>query len=302
MSITLPTEPIPAVLDLTANNILITSDHGIGKSGLLASTGYLLADPEDKLKAYPDQYRVPLLSWQDHKDFVTQISKKPAGSYAGIGLDTLNVSYTQCLSWVMKNVKFGNVYLNHPSESPQTAWFRVTYEFTEWLRSVTLLGYHVIATCHVNLAEVTDKKGSRYNRWIPAFPGGSSDSTYGNVLRIFSIVGFLTLDEVDKEAVSKPSTKMVMGKALPDIRADASRIEEQRLARVVYFRQDPLWLSKNKDGGFPDRVVLTEHWQDDWNVLKAAWGADSHTVADEPIPLNVEQTAVPAGAKAAGIK
>jgi len=55
--ITLPTEPVPAVLDLTANNLLITGDYGIGKSGLLASTGYLLADPEDKLRAYPNLMR-----------------------------------------------------------------------------------------------------------------------------------------------------------------------------------------------------------------------------------------------------
>ena len=186
MTIKLPEEPLPAVQDLTANNILITGDYGMGKSGLLASTGYMLADPEDKLRAYPDQLRVTLTSWQDHKDFVKQVAAKPAGTYLGLGLDSLNVSYDHCLKWVMDTITFNKFKLAHPSENPQMAYPRITHEFITWLREVTYLGYHIIGTCHVNVAEISDKKGSKYNRWVPAFTGSSPTSTYAAILKILA--------------------------------------------------------------------------------------------------------------------
>lgn len=299
--ITLPTSPVPAVLDLTGNNILIEGDYGIGKSGLLASTGYLLADPEDKLRSYPDTYRVSLKTWEDHKDFVSLIAKQPPGTWPGIGLDSLNISYDQALTWCMKNVKFAGAMLTHPSENPQLAYPRITHEFISWLRSVTLLGYHVIATCHINVVEIRDKKGNLYNRWIPAFTGGSATSTYSSVLKIFPLVGFMALDEV----MVRPATRTVMGKAVADARADASRIvDETQLVRVIHFKQDPNWLANNKFQGFPDRVVLTDKWQDDWDILRAAWGAGDtpHQVVEEEIRTDVAATAVPAGTAAAGLR
>lgn len=295
--ITIPTEPVPAVLDLTGNNLLIMGDYGIGKSGLLASTGYLLADPEDKLRSYPNLYRVPLKTWQDHKDFVQQLSKIPAGKFAGIGLDSLNISYDQALMWCMENVKFAGNKLAHPSENPQLAYPRVTHEFITWLRNVTLLGYHIVATCHVNVVEIRDKKGNLYNRWIPAFTGGSAGSTYSSVLKTFPLVGFMTMEEVER-----PSTRMVMGKTVADARTDASRIEDVEKRRVIYFKQDPNWLVNNKFMGFPDRIVLTERWQDDWRLLQEAWGTgDSHNIAGASIETSTEVTAAPAGATAAGL-
>ena len=306
MAITLPTEPVPAVLDLTANNLLIEGDYGIGKSGLLASTGYLLADPEDKLRAYPDLLRISLKNWQDHKDFVQAVAQKPAGSYNGIGLDSLNISYDHALTWCMKNVKFAGSMLNHPSENPQLAYPRITYEFINWLREVTLLGYHIIATCHTNIVEIRDKKGNLYNRWVPSFTGGSATSTYSSILKVFPLVGFMTMDEVEAPAqVLKPSTRMVMGKSVADTRVDASRIEDAktRMTRVIYFKQDPNWLVNNKFNGFPDRVVLTDRWQEDWELLQSAWGTgDTHEIASEPVETGnvLNATGLPK-AQAAGL-
>lgn len=274
----------------------------MGKSGLLASTGYLLADPEDKLRAYPDILRVTLTNWQDHKDFVKQVAAKPANTFQGIGLDSLNISWDHCLTWVMKHVKFQNTMLTHPSENPQLCYPRITHEFITWLRDVTYLGYHVVATCHVNIAEISDKKGNKYNRWVPAFTGGSPTSTYASIPKIFSIIGFMTLEDVEK-----PSTRMVMGKAIIDVRADATRLgdpkAETREARVIHFDMSPNWLSNNKEGGFPDKVILTNNYREDWAILKAAWGTGDtvHAIADEPVTTNVLDTTGLADQKAAGL-
>lgn len=279
--ITLPDEIIPAVSDLTANNILVVADYGVGKSCLLASTGYLLADPEDKLRSIPCM-RVTLSNWQDHKDFVKEVSKKPTDKYKGIGLDSLNVSYDHCSAWVMKNVKFNGITLSHPSENPQIAYPRVTNEFITWLREVTYLGYHVVATCHASVSEIKSKTGAIYNRWIPAFTGGAPSSTYSQVLKIFSIIGFMTLEEV-----VKPPTKITSlskGKAIVDLRADSRGAADTEEARVINFGQSPHWLSNNKLNGFPDKVVLTDNWKEDWKILTEAWNTgDGHEVTETEV-------------------
>ena len=300
--ITLPTEPVPAVQDLTANNILICADYGMGKSGLLASTGYLLADPEDKLRAYPDLLRISLTNWQDHREFVKQVAAKPSATFLGIGLDSLNISWDHCLTWVMKNVTFQGNKLTHPSENPQLCYPRITHEFITWLREVTYLGYHVVATCHVNIAEISDKKGNKYNRWVPAFTGGSPTSTYASIPKIFSIIGFMTL-----ENVQKPSTRTVMGKAVVDARVDSTRLpsdpkSDTKESLVIHFDRSPNWLSNNKEGGFPDVVVLTDNYHDDWPILKKAWGTgERHLIAAELIETSEVLTG-PTGAKAAGLR
>jgi hypothetical protein len=315
MPITLPDKPIPAVSDLTGNNILIVGDYGVGKSGLLASTStggsdvplserYILLDPQDKLRAYPDLLRVTVKSWPEHKEFLNLLAKVKPGTYAGIGLDVLNISYDQCLLWCMKNIKFAGSFLSHPSENPQIAYPRVTIEFISWVRDITLLGFHVIASCHVNLAPIRDKKGNAYDRWIPGFVGGSPNSTYSEILKIFPIVGFMAVDSVEKQAISPAAKRLVMGKMVPDTRSDASRLDETEMAHVIYFKQDPLFLANNKFGGFPDRVVLTENWQDDWRLLQEAWGSgDKHEIMDEEEEpeLTIPPTAVPAGTTAMGL-
>jgi len=300
--ITLPTEPLPAIQDLTANNMMFMADYGVGKSGLLASTGYLIADPEDKLRAYPDVLRITLSNWQDHKDFTKLVAAKPAGTYQGIGLDSLNISWDHCLTWVMKNVTFQGTKLTHPSENPQLCYPRITHEFITWLREVTYLGYHVVATCHVNIAEISDRRGNKYNRWVPAFTGGSPTSTYASIPKIFSIIGFMAL-----EAVEKPATRYDVRakKNVVDVRADASRVPDPKAdtkdSIVIHFDPSPNWLSNNKEGGFPDTVTLTNDYRDDWHILKEAWGTGKvHGTAPEPIETSEVLTG-PAGAKVAGL-
>lgn len=285
--IILPDEVVPAISDLTANNILIYGDYGIGKSGLLASTGYLIANPEseNKIRQYPC-LPVQLKNWQDHKDFVTALSKAEEGKYKGVGLDSLNISYDHCLTWVMANIKFNGLKLSHPSENPTTAYPRITMEFINWLREITYLGYHVVATCHSNITEVKSPSGYSFNSYIPSFTGGSATSTYAGVLKVFSVIGFMTMEEVEK-----PPTATKMGKQVVDVRADGSRILINE-GRVIHFNQSKHWLANNKHGGFPDKVVLTNNWEDDWNILKESWGKEGHTMVEEVVKtegLEVEE-------------
>lgn len=277
--ITLPNEVVPAVQDITAYHFLIQGDPGIGKSGLLASIpDYLLIDPEDKMRGYPGLKTV-LRNWKDHLDLPNVLARAPRDLYAGIGLDSLNVSYDHCTSWIMTNNKFSGVSYSHPGEAPQgQAWNRITAEFLRWLRDITILGYHIVATCHTNITEVKTRNVA-YNRWIPAFPGGSPTSTYFGVIKAFDIVGFMCIEDV-----VKPPTKQVFGKTVVDVRADVSDLVAEE-SRVIHFDESPYWLANNRGGQLPDTVVLTNRWQDDWRLIVQAWGtgAGVHGLAEEEV-------------------
>lgn len=275
--ITLPTEELPAISNITAGNILIYGDYGIGKSGLLASTKYLIANPEaeNKIRQYPC-LSIQLNSWQDHLDFTKALGAAEEGQYPGIGLDSLNISYDYCLAYVMSKVRFNGTLLTHPSENPTMCYPRITMEFIAWLRELTILGYHVIATAHSNISEVK-VGGYSYNCFVPAFTGASPTSTYSGVLKVFSTVGYMRMEEAEE----KPPTIKKLGKDAVDIRGDASRIGSE--ARVIHFKASKYWLANNKREAFPDKVKLPENWADDWKVLQESWGKRGHTISKEEI-------------------
>lgn len=96
-----------------------------------------------------------------------------------------------------------------------------------------------------------------------------------------------------------------MGKAVVDMRVDSTRIPDPKSSTkdslVIHFDKSPNWLSNNKEGGFPDIVILTDNYHEDWPILKAAWGTgERHELASEPIETSEALTA-PATAKAAGL-
>lgn len=285
MAIILPDEELPAINNITAGNLLIYGDYGVGKSGLLASTKYLIANPEaeNKIRQYPC-LSVQLNSWQDHLDFTKALAIADDGKYPGIGLDSLNISYDYCLAYVMAKVKFNGIFLSHPSENPTMCYPRITMEFITWLRELTVLGYHVIATSHANISEVK-VGGYSYNSFVPAFTGASPTSTYAGVLKVFSTVGYMCMEEAEK-----PPTAKKLGKEAVDVRSDASRIGSEN--RVIHFKASKYWLANNKRGGFPDTIKLSDDWSQDWNILKDAWGKENRQIAKEGVEsggLEVEE-------------
>jgi hypothetical protein len=107
------------------------------------------------------------------------------------------------------------------------------------------------------------------------------------------------------ENIVKPSTRSVMGKAVVDLRSDATRVPdpmtETKDSLVIHFDKSPNWLSNNKEGGFPDIVVLNDNYRNDWRILKEAWGTgERHELAPEPIET-AEVLTAPASAMATGM-
>jgi hypothetical protein len=116
MAIKLPSEVTPAIQSVEGYPFLIIGDKSVGKSGFLASIpDYLLVDPEAGLKGYPG-LKVELENWQDHLDLLETLAKAGKGSYAGIGLDSLNVSYDHCSIHMCKKMK-----VTYPPRFPTVA-------------------------------------------------------------------------------------------------------------------------------------------------------------------------------------
>jgi hypothetical protein len=294
--ITLPTESVPATQNITDYNFLIMGDPGIGKSSLLASIpNYLLVDPIFGMKGLPG-LKVNLGSWQDHLDLPERLSKIPRGAYAGIGLDTLNISYDICSAYVSKILK-----ISHPSEMAHgTGWTRVTTEYTKWLQSMTLLGYHIVATCHTTIMEV--KLNTRtYNRWIPAFVGGSAQSAYANTLKLFDIKGLMCTELIASPPVRQTVTKEGGVKSTVDTRVDMTDLQFTE-GRVIHFAPSNNWLAGDTSQMLPDKVVLGTDWREDWNLILKAWGSEGrgHTVLDEVVETTGQQVN-PEQIKASGL-
>ena len=96
-----------------------------------------------------------------------------------------------------------------------------------------------------------------------------------------------------------------MGKSIVDLRFDSTRIPDPKSdakdSLVIHFNKSPNYLTNNKEGGFPDIVVLTDNYREDWAILKEAWGAgERHELAVEPIET-AETLTAPAVAKATGL-
>jgi len=284
--IILPTEPRPAVRqEITDYNFCIMGDPGIGKSRLLASIpNYLLIDPIFGMKGMPGLV-VNLQSWADHLELPEKLGRMPKGAYAGIGLDMLNISYDLCSAHICRLLK-----ISHPSELAHgTGWTRVTTEFTKWLQNMTLLGYHLVATCHTTITEVT--VGSRqYSRWIPAFVGGSAQSAYANTLKLFDIKGFMCMDTIMTPPTKKTVTKEGGVKATVDTRVDVSDLLVSE-ARVIHFAPSNSWLAGDTSQMLPKKVILTDDWREDWALIKEAWGTGegAHQMADQDIETGGQQ-------------
>ena len=298
--ITLPTEPLPATTDITAFNMLLMGDPGIGKSSFLASIpNYLLVDPINGMKGLPG-LKVQLQSWNDHLDLPEKLSKIPRGAYAGIGLDLLNISYDICSAYITKILK-----VNHPSELAHgTGWTRVTTEFTKWLQSMTLLGYHIVGTCHTTIMEVR-LNTRQYNRWIPAFVGGSAQSAYANTLKLFDIKGFMCTEMIAAPPVRQATTKEGGIKSTVDTRVDMSDLQFTE-NRVIHFTPSNNWLAGDTSQMLPNKVVLGTDWREDWNMILKAWGSEGKgmTVLDESVETTgqqVETAQIKASGLAAGV-
>lgn len=285
MSITLPSEPTPAVETWEAYPFLIIADKSVGKSGFLASIpDYLLCDPEGGLRGYPG-LKVELQTWQDHLELLDKLSKAGRGSYAGLGLDSLNVSYDLCSIFKCQQMK-----VSHPSEVPHgNGWGRITAEFNNWLTQIRLLGYHIVATCHSTIMEVSISS-RQYNRWVPAFVGGGPSSTYQQVLKKFKVIGFMTMEEVVKPPARQVRTDQGGIREQTDVRADVTDLKASE-GRVIHFAPSSYWIAGDTSHMLPKKVTLSDDWREDWAKVVQAWGTgeSAHLLANEDVATTGQQ-------------
>jgi hypothetical protein len=277
--IKLPIDIVPAITDWTAYPWLVMGDPGIGKSGLLASIpDYLLVDPELGLQGYPG-LKVQLNDWADHLALRDQLVRSKGAGFKGLALDSLNVSYDHASKHVTDELR-----IKHPSDLAHgTGWTRVTTEFINWLRSMKMLGLPIIATCHTSIVEV-NVRNVKYNKWVPAFVGGSPGSTFAHIQKIFDIVGFMTLEEVIAPPTKKTISKSGGVTTTVDIRTDTTDLLMKE-TRVIHFAPSTYWTAQDTSGQLPDKVFLTDDWRQDWPLIQAAWGTGdrAHRLAEEPV-------------------
>jgi len=250
------TKKEPTIEPKAYNWLFTGSTDGIGKSSLLASCqDLLILDPDQSCKALPG-YILDIPNWRDALEALRTLQKGEF-PYSGIGIDNLNIFYDHLFLDFVKREK-------HPGDANDMGktWNKLTREWITWLRSLraTVPNGYFIATAHTNIIEISIKS-QKFNKYVPAIPGGGPRGAYRQTMELFDITGFITR-EAGEEA----------GKPPKDARQEILRLTtEERI--VVHFLPSVYWEAKDNSRQLPFKIELTDNWQEDWNLILNNWKA-----------------------------
>ena len=252
---------------------LIMGGSGMGKSSLFASIPKILViDPDNGMAALPLDFEpLQVRNWTDCLSVLKLLKQaKPEEllRYSWIGLDLANVMYEFAY-----NHECSRMGVSYPSDleggkARGKGWAIITKTYISWLRELGTLGLPLIATCHVNLVEVSVKNRT-FQRAIPGFPGGSATSVFQRVKESFDIVGYLTFDLVPTDA-EKDQRKVLAGNVtLVDV-PKHQQIEATN-TRVIHFQPSQYWDAQDTSRQLPEKVILPTEWEQDWSTIQQAW-------------------------------
>jgi hypothetical protein len=244
----------------------------MGKSSLLASIpNILIVDPDKGCAALPG-FVVDVKDWSDCTSLLKTLQKEDLSRYSWLGLDLLNVVYEYCYAFECK--RLGVVY---PSDVDAgkgfgKGWAIITKTFISWLRDMGNLGLPLIATCHVNMSLIK-VKNREFNRAVPAFPGGSSTSTFQKIKEAFDIVGYLTFDIVETplSLAEEKDVRKILAGDVELINLPKHQMIELTNTRVIHFQPSQYWDAQDTSRQLPAKVVLPENWEEDWSTILNLW-------------------------------
>ena len=269
----LPTTPQEPNLTPTAFKWLIMSQQGMGKSSLLASIpNILIIDPDNGCQALPG-YVIQVRNWADCKELLRELQKpKALERYSWLGADLLNILYE--FAYISECKRMGVVYPSdiEGGKGHGKGWAMITGEFISWVRDLGNLGLPFIATCHINMTEVTIKN-RKFNRAIPSFVGSGTTSTYQRIKQAFDIIGYLTFDVATFESTEKDIRKAVDPDTHTINLAPAQELEFTE-TRVIHFQPSQYWEAEDTSRQLPAKVVLPSDWREDWNTILINWGKE----------------------------
>lgn len=218
---------------------------GIGKTSLGALfPKSLICSFEMGTNALNNIYVAPVKTWNDWRNFVSQLVKKPEllEKYETIVIDTADSAWDLCVKYVCSNKGIETL----GDMGWGKAYDIAKKEFQNGFRDLTYAGYGIVFISHSTEKTLKDENDSEYTQIMPALP----PRPYDIVNKMVDLIGYIREVE-DPEA------------------------EDHHLERYIFFRGNKNFFAKSRFKYIVPYVKFSYE-----NIVNAIFDAIDKEIAD----------------------
>lgn len=196
-------EPQHISRDLRGKMVLIYGEPGCGKTTLASQFDrVLVAAFERGTNALNNVYVQPVKTWQDWKQMVSQLCKKPElkEKYHAISVDTVDEAWALC----EKKICADNGIETLGELGWGLGWRLAKQEFASTFRDLVYSGYGLIFISHAVEKEVENDRGEKTNKIVPALSG----TPFNVINKMVDLIGYIR--EIDVGTSENPKRERFM--------------------------------------------------------------------------------------------
>lgn len=230
----LPTVKIKPQLDINKIRLLIYGPPKIGKTTLCSGFPETLFLATEKGYTSHNVYAKDIVSWEQFKDVVLNVIEGKH-NFKTIAIDTIDLLFKLCNEHICDDLGIAHV----SDEDWGKGYNMVNTEFEKWLNKLFLTDYGIIMISHTQMKELTTFNG-KTSKIMPSLPNQARKVIIPKV----SVIGLMKMKTFKVE--------------------DNQFIEK----RVLSFKQSSIEEAGDRDGVFPDEVVLSKNPHKNYEVFK----------------------------------
>ncbi len=219
--------------------LLIYGQPKIGKTTLCSGFPDVLILATEKGYEAHNVYVKDIVSWEQFKDITLNIVEGKH-NFKTIAVDTIDLLFKLCTEYICDDLGIAHV----SDEDWGKGYSMVNTEFEKWLNKLFLTDYGIIMISHTQLKELTTFNG-KSSKIMPSLPNQARKVIIPKV----SVIGLLKMKT---------------------FKTEENQFTEKR---VLSFKQSSIEEAGDRDGVFPDEVVLSKNPHKNYEVFKTFYAA-----------------------------